>query len=381
MRWGIATLHYGLNEGAILQAWCLAKHLGRCAPQTTFELIDHRYPAKLGVYRDFPIDSVRRRSLEAFIEDRLPLSPIRSIDDSCEETLAGLAERYDGIVVGSDEVWRFRFDAQGRQLDAWATPVPNLYWPGDEVRVPRVAYAASAGVSDVRGMPGEVREKLAASLRGFRQIGVRDRWTVEVIRMLAPDQADRVEWVPDPVFAHRFVDDVDVDALKVRLERAGMDFARRVALLVDPHPDLEPVVRSLDLKGFQVCSLFPSKDVDVDLSGEPLDPLEWAVTLGLVDFGVTGRTHGLVSFLLGNTPCYTLDRRLKTFELSADVGLPVEVYTRGRARAIIDAWPSDRVAARLDAYARRAREYATGLCAPSPEVEPGSNRGDTTHAG
>ena len=46
----IGTLHYGFNEGALAQAYCLSKIIEQEIPCSKAEIIDRRYPKKVAVY-------------------------------------------------------------------------------------------------------------------------------------------------------------------------------------------------------------------------------------------------------------------------------------------------------------------------------------------
>src|SRR2546421_12478933 len=85
-RLGILTLHYGFNEGAILQAYSLATALREAFEGSAVEIVDHRYAAKCAAYGS--ADGERKGALLKAIDEWLPLSPHRFISDSDDETLS-----------------------------------------------------------------------------------------------------------------------------------------------------------------------------------------------------------------------------------------------------------------------------------------------------
>ncbi|HTI50252.1 MAG TPA: hypothetical protein VL475_04850, partial [Planctomycetaceae bacterium] len=74
-RIGILTLHYGFNEGAILQAYALAGLLRQHLPEADVEIVDQRYPSKLKA--SGPADAPRTKALQQAIDHWLPLSALR----------------------------------------------------------------------------------------------------------------------------------------------------------------------------------------------------------------------------------------------------------------------------------------------------------------
>src|SRR4030095_4635406 len=161
-RLGILTLHSGFNEGAILQAYCLSQNLQRSLPSWRVEIIDHRYPSKVAVYGS--ADNGRKRALNEFISSALPLSARTFVAANHRRTKRYLREKYDMLIVGSDEVWRTNYQMRLRgllvqQRDPWSPAFPNVYWPEPELCLPTVAYAACVGESDWRRIPAAHKRK------------------------------------------------------------------------------------------------------------------------------------------------------------------------------------------------------------------------------
>jgi len=165
---GVLTFHKCINYGSYWQARCLVEGLRSRGYDA--ELLDHdckcirraearcafqpklpeRTPAhELGAY-----GTKTRRFIEAIA--RLPLSRRFSLHEP--ET----ADRYDAIVVGSDEVWNFRHP--------WYGSKPIFF--GDGLRADRlVSYAASFGNHSAWDGIGP---EWARKLRRFSAVSVRD---------------------------------------------------------------------------------------------------------------------------------------------------------------------------------------------------------------
>ena len=96
---GIVTLHYGFNEGAILQAYCLSRAIASLGSGWPVEVIDHRYPSKVAAYG--AATTGRTRSLASAIEKWLPLSRQRFAISEEKATFDYINSNYSSVVVGA----------------------------------------------------------------------------------------------------------------------------------------------------------------------------------------------------------------------------------------------------------------------------------------
>lgn len=337
-RIGILTLHYGYNHGAMLQSYATAQLFGG-------EIIDHRYKSKLAVH-----ERGRRTKpyLRAFLDESLPLSAYQCIaeDFANEGTWKYAESHYDAIVCGSDELWKTNYGSRHRgwkhyahvarrpvsslwnlsrkQTDRWCTPFPNVYWP--RVSIPTIAFAASAGDTEVAQIPRLHRWRMSRCLERFRLIGVRDEGTKRLITDLAPAIREDVRIVPDPVFSLRPEGKLKESAL-AKLEANGIQTDRDMAFVhIDKSESFDAEAALAEL-GYEV----------VNLPKIALDPLEWFAAIGVCHCGITDAMHPLIASLVNNVPCYSTDTRRKSVELRRDFG--VDDY--GDIRECTRRWPSD----------------------------------------
>ncbi len=192
---GIATFQWADNYGAVLQAWALQHALSKRGHRV--EIIDYRLPdppllrrwlsaTPAGCIRKWQ-EQWKRRTFESFRRRRLIRTPesYRSVAE-----LARLADRYDMLITGSDQVWN----------PCWLNQVAGLYefytlsFAGARTR--RVAYAASYGHAELESMPPEGRAILADALKAFDAISVREASGVEMTADLC-GRTDAVH-MPDP---------------------------------------------------------------------------------------------------------------------------------------------------------------------------------------
>lgn len=381
MKIGILTLHSGYNEGAILQAYCLAKHLERQL-DAQVEIVDHRYKAKAEQTYGKRDQNSRTKTLADFIDNTLPLSPRQFYTDTHQQTFDYIKERYDGIVVGSDEVLKLKYTRRFFGLLTTQThpsfpAFPNVYWPTESLSMPRFTYAASVGKTKWQYIPDKDRRHMAAILQGFALIGVRDQRTFDFLEWISPDVVAKAKKVPDPTFAYDVFGQVDQDALQAKLEGLGVDFSRpRLGILLRESTLANDVIAEFKRQGYQILALSERNiAADIHLFDHAFTPFEWGAIMGLLDGCVSQRMHGCIYCLLNNTPVVAMDyskRRpdscSKLNDLMSDFGLdeyyvsvtethsnmPADVYHKLQP----DNWPMESVAENLKAYRQKSVDFA-----------------------
>lgn len=308
----IATLHYGHNEGSVLQAYSVAQAVARHLPDRRIEILDHRYPSKLEVEKEPAGD--RQIAIRNAVDVWLPLSRERFLSETHAPAFDYVNRQCSAIVVGSDVLWRFRFFPRLRglmrvQRPGFYTPVPNIYWPDETVRVPRISFAASVGSANWKEMPFWHKRRLRRILAGFEALSVRDARSLRFLEWLDKSIARRAALVPDPTWAVDLLEQVDAAALKARLTAAGVDFSRpRCGFIAGPSESARLCAAEMRRRGYQIVGVTTANDFsDVRLFDHGFHPLEWARLLGFMDLVVTERMHGTIFCLQNRVPAVVLD--------------------------------------------------------------------------
>ena len=360
-RVGLLTLHYGFNYGAVLQAFTAAKLFGG-------EIIDHRYVPKMRLYGR----GDGAAALRDFIRFDLPLSPEAFVAEHGEHRATWrYAERaYDLLVLGSDELWKvdycgrlprrraakllathpYRFLAHrhDRQVRSIVTPFPNVYWP--DVDVPIVGFAGSVGDTAPATIPARHRRKMAATVRRFCILGVRDEFTRRFfVEQLGADPA-AVELVSDPVFSYR-LDDAESSESRLR-ERLASVGVEADAPFVAVHAARNG---GGSRRAEEAAAETGLPVVHPDRLN--LAPPEWFLAYGLARFAIVDSMHPLIACLCQNTPCLSLDERRKSIELRDAFGINYE--TLGAVR---EHWPDD-LPSRIDDRRRRTAAFVDAALA------------------
>lgn len=309
---GILTYHNNGNKGAILQAYALYETLSEVF-DSDVELVEYRTRSKergrkAGVFlsrRPWRIPWRIRdyRLAERFVETAFTRSPTSIVTDDHEEAvewLEGLG--YHMLVTGSDEVWKVQ-NRQPTGIRGRLTPnrpFPNLYMLDPRLSASKVAYAASANLTDLEQLTAAQSTILERHLSAYDAISVRDAHTEGLLADLGIADVDRV---PDPTllveFPHADVESVLVDR--------GIDPGEPVLGFHAPdHPLFEELCEEYRDRGYQVVTPTSSRFADVELVGR-LDPLEYYSVYDAFDMVVTDSLHSTIFSLKHGTPFATFD--------------------------------------------------------------------------
>ena len=197
-RVGIITFLHNDNYGSSLQAYALQRTIRDMGHEC--EHLDYQPDSRekirnllaSGNSLKLILDGIRKRSVKAgqqgarekssaipaFYQRKMKLSP------ACrnQAELSAAAERYDVLICGSDQIWN----------PVWMNPAYFLTFAPE--RIPRIAYAASLGVSR---MPEDSKvRKIQKWTEGFRAISVREKEGAALLKQMTGLEA---EVMPDPV--------------------------------------------------------------------------------------------------------------------------------------------------------------------------------------
>jgi polysaccharide pyruvyl transferase WcaK-like protein len=190
MKVGIITFHHTPNYGATLQTYALSKIL-KCWGHDV-EIIDYQPKKIVEFYRRecIIIDKkmqINRRAIDNLIKAfkmrffllyRMKLSP-----QKCSERaeLKNLAQRYDIIIAGSDQIWC---------LDAYRGFDPSFFLDFVDGRITtKISYAASFGETT---QLGKQKELICQLINQFDAVSVRDSNSLELIKEECNKEATKV---------------------------------------------------------------------------------------------------------------------------------------------------------------------------------------------
>jgi len=233
MKVGIVTLPLHTNYGGILQAWALQTALERMGHDASH--VYRRLRGPFVLYEGLTqaeIDVIQQNT------DRFVNRYIR-----CDETPLGeiAPDRFEALVVGSDQIWRHRY------TEFFHIGLANAFLKfAESWNVKRVAYAPSFGIDRWEAPESEI-PVCAALLKKFDAVSCRESSGVELCRTVLGRDA---ELVADPTL---LVQRADYSALvdAAQTERPAGDL---MAYVLDRAPEkqrlVETVARSRGLTPF-----------------------------------------------------------------------------------------------------------------------------------
>ena len=306
MKVGILTYHRSINYGAYLQALCLQKELSRRTGYDV-EIIDFDMASAAGYYKSKlkesglrrKIYNIRRYMMFTGMRKYLPLSEDSLVTDDIDEFNRFVKDRYDLIVVGSDEVW----------MAGGFRPFPNPYWlPGTE-GVRKVTCAVS-GRNRTDELDAETKNAITKYLSDFEFVTVRDFATGQFTDSFLPE-GRRSVIICDPTLAYDFDFDRE-EGRRLLHSRFHTDPGKKVIAVMDSTGE---IVRHLevrkDIQFISLYSYYPGLKNNPDVK-----PEEWVQIIAASDAVVTAFFHGMCIALKSDTPFLFCEERDEKNEFS-----------------------------------------------------------------
>jgi hypothetical protein len=184
MKIGVTTFQWADNYGALIQAHALQTFLQARGHEV--QIVDYRPETGAALVRRWlsasPRGCVRKWEanwkkllFERFRKKHLVRTP--EVFRSASE-LRKIADRFDLLIAGSDQVWNPKWLVQSEGL----FDLYFLSFAGSKTR--RISYAASIGHSDLSTLTDEWKQMLAVRMKAMDAISVREQSGVELVRQL-----------------------------------------------------------------------------------------------------------------------------------------------------------------------------------------------------
>lgn len=301
MKIGILTFHRSINYGAFLQCFSLITRLKKDFKDCKFEVVDFT-PLSVKRHYSAVISTAKTKSLSEQFTEReqafqqnysyLDLSSERIETDDYSVIAEYLNSNYDAVIVGSDAVWNWVIRG-----------FPNIYFLKD-YHGTKFSYAASAHGMNYEEMTEEQRKYLAEAFDDFNYIGVRDINTENLVHYALP--AKTVYHNCDPTVFLELKDvPCDMEALKSKMERHGVDFSKPLIGIMAG----DSIGREIKKKynnSVQLVALYEyNKFSDVYLND--LTPFEWAHIFSFFKLTLTHFFHGTMFSLKNGTPVIAIE--------------------------------------------------------------------------
>lgn len=301
---GILTFHRSINYGSFLQSYSLANALKSCA-DFDVEIIDYNM-TNVELYSFLSCFSrnisqtckiiLRYLKFKKILYKNLPISKNKIITNKLNIIVQHLIDKYDVIVVGSDEVWKIN------KLRGF----PNIYWLNEKLNCIKVSYAASANRTRFDSLSDAQKKYIRNSLKQFSYIGVRDDNTLKQLKNI--DAKLLIRRNCDPAFLFDIEKTKSVEALLAQKlsKKYKLDLAKPIIAVMCTDDTICKKIYDKYCKDYQIVSLYTNtKYCDAFLYD--LDPFEWAHVFSFISLSITNFFHCTVFSIINNTPFISID--------------------------------------------------------------------------
>lgn len=296
----ILTQPLGHNYGGLLQAFALQRLLESRGYQveTINRVVKPSLRLKAKIMLKHALSYVRKQAkyltikrsdaelnqnLIQFRDGFIKLSPSLKSSKALRDYI--LANEFDAVVVGSDQVWRPRYSPK---LDDFF-----LGFISDVDRLIKISYAASFGVAEF-DVSSQQKSQYAELLSMFDAVSVREASAVKICERELSYHG--VQVIADPTL---YFDQAFYSGMAKRgnvLNNGGY----LLAYVLDKAEERTKLVNVLSkLCNLPVIELMPQQVTRLDRDGKPLRPVEdWLASFQNAEYVITDSFHGCVFSLI-----------------------------------------------------------------------------------
>ena len=298
MKIGILTVPFNNNFGGFLQAYALKRVLNSLGHDVIF--INRRRNKSRG-WRGAIKDILLKIGILKNLEKKLSINTEKFIQRyltpgtpyyfSSKELRKCLSYDFDMCVVGSDQVWRYRY-AQDSIDDFFFSFLKNT-------TIPRISYAASFGTDSLEEYPEDKKNECTKLLTSFSGLSVREKSGIKLLQELGI-RKDRISVVLDPTLLLTKEDYYDSLIKDYNIDRPARKYIFNYILdnSTDKEQLTDRIAKSL---GYEVIRLKAQTETT-----EQVQPIacveEWLHRIYHSDFVITDSFHGTVFSILFNKP-------------------------------------------------------------------------------
>ena len=290
---GILTFHRSINYGAYLQAFALCRVTQNAVGKDVHvEIIDYESEKAFNSYYSYKKSNPQLYKEFKKALHKLKLSPQYLRTDDLTRVYDFLnIQKYDCIIVGSDEVWKIN-GMRG---------FPNAYWLSCDLRnTLKIAYGVSAR-NEKNSIPIEYIATLEKSLKSFNYVGVRDNITKQLIIGLG---VNKVNINCDPVFLYDF--GYEAEYRRKLYKKRKLVKNKRLFVVMIPEKRLVQLIKRHFGERYNIVSVYDINEY-ADSNLIDIDPFEWIKVISSADIVVTNRFHGICFSIKYNIPFLALD--------------------------------------------------------------------------
>jgi hypothetical protein len=282
---GILTFHDGINHGGYLQVYSLVNYI----KGSGFNVEVINYKNKRHWFNEY-LCVLRTKSPYLFVmmfkkiivfKKSQSLLPFGSFTFDAHKIDC---EKYDIVIVGSDEIWNYQQPIVGFDLTYF----------GKNIKAKRlISYAASFGA--VNEEHGNIPSEISLLLNKFDGISVRDSNSLSIVEKNGRSDA---ELVVDPVFL------IDLPINNARLDEKEFILIYAAGLSVDLQEEIRSYAKKM---GKELISVgYMNRWCDKNIIA--IDPFTWLAYFKKASYVITSMFHGtMISIKYGKQFCTLVD--------------------------------------------------------------------------
>jgi polysaccharide pyruvyl transferase WcaK-like protein len=315
MKIGILTYHRVINDGSVIQAYCLQKILQKQYPRAIVEIIDYR-PLRGEIKRfrgfisrQFPFFQMQYYKklcrIDNFVCHQFRLSSQSCTTDNIDKARMFIhRQEYDAIIIGSDTVWEAR-------PSAVAPPAPNIYYLPKLPVIKKIAFAASADpvLPDFPFNKHDSNE-IYQAIDDFDFISVRDAATKKYLIRIGVNSG-KIHFMPDPTILYDFSPLID----KPKGHHKKKKPIAGISICVGDQLVRDQIAAQLQQDGYDVVFLANSTQLQ-RYFGYPIQTVGHRLGVhSVLDILVTDRFHSSIfALVLAQAPVIFVEAALKWAE-------------------------------------------------------------------
>lgn len=281
---GILTYSYFRNYGARLQAYSLKnaveKHTNKDVEfiiPVNINLNHKLFQAPPGDYYMIPVNTDRKNCTDWGCHSPIDNATIRRISDC-------INDRYDTIIVGSDEIWR---------------EPDTIFFLNNNIKCKKIALAPSS----FQSINKSFTIKLAEIFKGYDLITYRDNFTKD---FLNKHGCNNCNFLPDPAFL--FQDD------SIDLNVPGINNSDKKIVLTSAYNNKSSTIQYI-IEYYKSLGYLALDINELDIK----DYSDWYKAHGQADVCITDKFHGSISCFKNKTKVLGVNIRPAKFSKIQDL--------------------------------------------------------------
>jgi len=292
MKIGILTVPFNNNYGGFLQAFALKRVLESMGHKVMFinrQRNRTRTPRSIlgDLLRGLQLLENKQKKLSKYTNQfqKKYLFPYTKKFYSSQELRDSVKYKFDAVIVGSDQVWRYRY------FTDWVDDFFCNFLEG--TNIPHFSYAASMGTDEMEYSQNKI-EICSKLLKGFRAVSVREESSVKLLKEYFG--VENAQLVLDPTFL--LDKQVYIDLFKDEYPQPKDPYI--FTYVLDDSEEIKRAIEEFSRQKKQPVVNIKAQTGNIN-EIKVIEPVEkWLSAIYYADYVITDSFHGTVFSLIFN---------------------------------------------------------------------------------